>query len=70
MKPYRPNVKEQKRLYSLRLMFERKRAGEPVSPIRIKSNSEPWIQNPRTLEDVEYISDSIARTAELWKANG
>jgi len=52
------------------LMFERKRAGEPVSPIRIKSNSEPWIQNPRTLEDVEYISDSIARTAELWKANG
>jgi hypothetical protein len=70
MKPYRPDVKEQKRLYSLRLMFERKRAGKPVSPIGIKSNSEPWIQNPRTLEDVEYISDSIARTAEQWKAKG
>ncbi|MBV8275583.1 MAG: hypothetical protein JO170_10055 [Verrucomicrobia bacterium] len=70
MKPYRPDVNEQKRLYSLRLMFERKRAGKPVSPIRIKSNSEPWIENPRTLEDVEYISDSIARRAEQWKANG
>jgi hypothetical protein len=66
MKPYRPNVKQQKRLYSLRLMFERKRAGKPVSPIRIKSNSTPWIENPRTLADVKEISARIEATRETW----
>jgi hypothetical protein len=70
MKSYRPNVELAKQMYSLRLSLDRMRRGKASSGKRIPSNSEPWIENPRTLEDVEYISDSIARTAEQWKAKG
>ena len=34
---------------------------------RIASNSEPWVENPRTLEDVETIIDGIAETLKQLK---
>jgi hypothetical protein len=69
MKPYRPNVKLAKELYSLRLSLEwmRKRRGRPEMAKRIASNSEPWVENPRTLEDVETIIDGIAETLKQLK---
>ena len=33
----------------------------------IPSNSTPWIESPRTLEELISISDSVARLAEEWK---
>jgi hypothetical protein len=70
MKPYRPNVELAKKLYSLRFSLDGMRRGKPPPGKRIQSNSTPWIENPRTLEDVEYISDRIAQTVEQWKAKG
>jgi hypothetical protein len=69
MKSYRPNVKLAKELYSLRLSLEwmRKRRGRPEPATRIASNSEPWVENPRTLEDVETIIDGIAETLKQLK---
>jgi hypothetical protein len=32
----------------------------------IRSNSEPWIENPRSLADAEAISDSVERSTDAW----
>ena len=66
MRPYRPNVLEQKRRYSLELSLKRLRAEKPVRARPAGSNSEPWIANPQTLEDAERISDSVARCGSEW----
>jgi hypothetical protein len=66
MKSYRPNVEMQKRRYSLRLSLLRLRKGKPLHPAAIASNSEPWIENPRSLADAEAISDSVERSVEGW----
>jgi hypothetical protein len=57
MKSYRPNVEMQKRRYSLRLSLLRLRKGKPFPTNAIGSNSEPWIENARSLADAEVISD-------------
>jgi hypothetical protein len=67
MKSYRPDVKLAKQFYSLRLRMERMRRGKAEPAKRIPSNSEPWIENPRTLEDVEAIIDGIAETLKQLK---
>lgn len=67
MKAYRPNVELQKRLYSLRLSLKRIRGEKPLDPNPIKSNSEPWIEFPRTLADAEKISDSVEAAANEWR---
>ncbi len=67
MRPYRPNVLEQKRRYSLELSLKQLRAEKPVRARLAGSNSEPWIANPRTLEDAERISDSVARCWSEWR---
>jgi hypothetical protein len=66
MKSYRPNVAMQKRRYSLRLSLLRLRKGKPLHAAAIPSNSEPWIENPRSLADAEAISDSVERSVEGW----
>ena len=66
MKSYRPNVQLQKRRYSLRLSLLRLRKGKPLPGEAIASNSEPWIEKPRTLADAEAISDSVERSADGW----
>jgi hypothetical protein len=33
----------------------------------IPSNSTPWIESPRTLEELISIADSVARLAEEWR---
>ena len=66
MRPYRPNVQEQKRRYSLELSLKRLRAAKPVRARPIRSNSEPWIANPQTLQDAEKISDGVAQAASEW----
>jgi hypothetical protein len=66
MKSYRPNVQLQKRRYSLRLSLLRLRKGKPFPTTLIASNSEPWIEKPRTLADAEAISDSVERSADGW----
>jgi hypothetical protein len=66
MKSYRPNVEMQKRRYSLRLSLLRLRKGKPLPAHAIVSNSEPWIENPRSLADAEAISDSVERSMEGW----
>ena len=57
----------QKRLYSLRLSVKRMRKGKPHTPSRIRDNSTPFIEQPRTLEDAIRISDSVANAAGEWK---
>jgi hypothetical protein len=64
MKAYRPNVEMQKRRYSLRLSLLRLRKGKPLSTQPIASNSEPWIENPRSLADAEAISDTVEGSME------
>jgi hypothetical protein len=66
MRPYRPNVQEQKRRYSLELSLKRLRAVKPVRARPVRSNSEPWIAHPRTLQDAEEISDGVAQAASEW----
>ena len=66
MKSYRPNVEMQKRRYSLRISLLRLRKGKPFHAASIASNSEPWIENPRSLADAEAISDSVERSVEGW----
>jgi hypothetical protein len=66
MKAYRPNVEMQKRRYSLRLSLLRLRKGKPLPTRAIASNSEPWIENPRSLADAEAISDSVEGSMEGW----
>jgi hypothetical protein len=66
MKSYRPNVEMQKRRYSLRLSLLRLRKGKPLPDQTIVSNSEPWIENPRSLADAEAISDSVKRSMDGW----
>ena len=64
MKPYRPDVGEQKRLFSLLVSLRRLRGKRPVVRSRIEPNSEPWIAHPKSLDDVIAISEAIARSAE------
>ena len=66
MKAYRPNVDRQKRRYSLRLSLLRLRKGKPFPIKAIGSNSEPWIENARSLADAEAISDSVERSTAGW----
>jgi broad specificity phosphatase PhoE len=44
------------------------RKAEPAK--RIASNSEPWIENPRTLEDAKEISARINEVLETWRPKG
>ena len=67
MKPYRPDVKLAKEFYALRFTMQRLRRGKAVPAKRIPSNSEPWVENPRTLEDVETIIDGITETLKQFK---
>ena len=67
MKPYRPNVELEKRRYWLRESLKRIRGEKPFDPNPIKSNSEPWIQFPRTLADAEKISDNVEAAANQWR---
>src|SRR5712672_302400 len=62
MKSSRPIVERQKRRYSLRLSLFRLRKGKSLPAQAIASNSEPWIENPRSLADAEAISDSVERS--------
>jgi hypothetical protein len=66
VKSYRPKIELQKRRYSLRLSLLRLRKGKPLPAAAIASNSEPWIENPRSLADAEAISDSVERSVEGW----
>ena len=66
MKSYRPNVEMQKRRYSQRLSLLRLRKDKPVPAAAIASNSEPWIEMPRSLADAEAISDSVERSIKGW----
>ena len=66
MKAYRPNVQLQKRRFSLRLTLLRLRGHKPLPAAPIVSNSEPWIENPRSLADAEAISDSVERSTKGW----
>ena len=40
----------------------------PTTPIG--SNSEPWIENPRSFAAAEAISDSVERSADGWSLKG
>jgi hypothetical protein len=66
LKSYRPNVEIQKRRYSLRLSLFRLRKGKPLPVTTIASNSEPWIEKPRSLADAKAISGAVERSAEGW----
>jgi hypothetical protein len=66
IKSYRPNVEMQKRRYSLRLSLFRLRKGKPLPDTVIRSNSQPWVENPRSLADAEAISDSVERSTDAW----
>jgi len=66
IKSYRPNVEMQKRRYSLRLSLFRLRKDKPLPATAIRSNSEPWVENPRSLADAEAISDSVERSTDAW----
>jgi hypothetical protein len=66
MKGYRPNVANQKKLYSLRLSLKRLRGRKTADRSTIKSNSEPWIQEPQSLADAIAISDRVERSAQRW----
>jgi len=67
MKGYRPDVANQKKVYSLRLSLRRLRGEKKSACSGIKSNSEPWIENPRSLAEAVAISDSIERSAQGWR---
>jgi len=69
MRPYRPRVEQQKRRYSLELALKRLRREGKQRVRRIGSNSEPWLANPRTLDDAEKISDQVAEAASQWESD-
>jgi hypothetical protein len=62
MRVYRPDVTEQKKLYSL--LLKRARSKEPIDPSPIKSNSEPWIAHPKSLADVIAVSESVEHSVD------
>ena len=64
MRAYRPDVTEQKKLYSLLLSLKRARSQKAIDPSPIKSNSEPWIAHPRSLADVIAISESVEHSVD------
>jgi hypothetical protein len=59
-------VKLAREFYSLRWTLKRLQRGKAEPAKRIPSNSEPWVENPRTLEDVETIIDGIAETLKQF----
>ena len=64
MRAYRPDVTEQKKLYSLLLSLKRARSQKAIDPSPIKSNSEPWILHPKSLADVIAISESVEHSVD------
>ena len=65
MRAYRrPDVTEQKKLYSLLLSLKRARSKKPIDPSPIKSNSEPWIAHPKSLADVIAVSESVQHSVD------
>ena len=65
MRAYRPDVTEQRKLYSLLLSLKRARSQKAIDPSPIKSNSEPWILHPKSVADVIAISESIEHSVDL-----
>jgi hypothetical protein len=59
-----PDVELVKQLYSLRFSLDRMRRGKAWSGKLIQGNSTPWIENPRTLEDVKELSARIEGRAK------
>jgi hypothetical protein len=57
----------QKRRNSLRLSLLMLRGRKRFPTTAIGSNSEPWIQNARSLAYGEAISNSVERSTEGWE---
>jgi hypothetical protein len=51
-------------IYSLLLSLKRARGQKPIAASPIKSNTEPWIANPKSLADVIAISESVEHSAD------
>ncbi len=44
---------------------ERERGPQPPRP-KIPDNSEPWLRDPRTVEDLWYIAQCVEECVEQW----
>ena len=64
MRAYRPDVTEQKKLYSLLLSLKRARNQKRIEPSPIKANSEPWIAHLKSLADVITVSESVEHSVD------
>lgn len=36
----------------------------------IPSNSQPWVENPKTIKDLLYIADQVTRLSEIYGPDG
>ncbi len=55
--------------YKNHLLRKRRHAKQPAQkpPAIDLDNSEPWMENPRTIDDLVWIALQINKNADLWK---
>jgi hypothetical protein len=55
-----------RRLRERRLAARRAKGLPEIPPSKITDNSEPWLENPRTVDDFIYIAEQVNALVEEW----
>ena len=55
-----------RRLRERRLADRRARGLPEIQPSLITDNSEPWLENPRTVDDLIFIAEQVNACVEQW----
>ena len=55
-----------RRLRERRLAARRAKGLPEIPPSKITDNSEPWLENPRTVDDFIYIAEQVNALVEKW----
>lgn len=55
--------------YKQHLLRKRRLAQRPAhkKPSVNLDNSVPWMENPKTIDDLVWIAQQVNKTAEIWK---
>ena len=70
MKPYRPSIRRLQLDFAQRLarkrMLAKIREKNPHPDKKIMDNSEPWLRDPRSVEDYWYIAQQVNERVKKW----
>lgn len=69
MKRYIPSKERIIQLWSRKLRMARLGQNESGS-FKFPSNSQPWVENPKTIKDLLYIADQVTRLSEIYGPDG